>query len=110
MRAQLEQALAGRKVSAVEIASCELGNPALELAPDHAAVRACQRALVELGMPSEISVGSFGTDAGVFARVGLPSIVLGPGAIEQAHTAREHVPVSEVEQMTELLIELLSTP
>ena len=110
VRAQIEQALAGRKVSDVEIASCELGKPALELAPDHAAVRACQRALGELGMPSEISVGSFGTDAGVFAQVGLPSIVLGPGAIEQAHTAREHVPVSEVEQMTELLIELLSTP
>jgi acetylornithine deacetylase len=38
----------------------------------------------------------FGSDASKLARVGIPSIVLGPGSIDQAHTADEFVLVDEV--------------
>jgi acetylornithine deacetylase len=40
----------------------------------------------------------FGSDASKFARVGIPSIILGPGRIEQAHTAEEYVELEEVEK------------
>jgi acetylornithine deacetylase len=38
----------------------------------------------------------FGSDASKLVRIGIPSIVLGPGSIDQAHTADEFVPTDEV--------------
>lgn len=38
----------------------------------------------------------FGTDAAVYAMNGIPSIVFGPGSIDQAHTKDEWVPLDEV--------------
>lgn len=40
----------------------------------------------------------FGSDASKFARAGIPSIIMGPGSIEQAHTADEYVELEEVEK------------
>lgn len=108
VRSQLESILEREGLTGIDIASCELGKPALETAEDHPAVRSCQNALARVGLETEPSSGTFGTDAGVFASVGVPSVVLGPGSIEQAHTAREHVPVAEIDAMTEVLVELLS--
>ena len=48
------------------------------------------------------------TDAGVFAARGVPGVVLGPGSIEQAHTARERVPLHEVEAMAAIFESLLT--
>ena len=48
-----------------------------------------------------------GTDAGVFARAGIPGVVLGPGSIDVAHTSREFVPISEVEIMVRIFERLL---
>ena len=109
VRSQIETILAREGLSGVDIASCELGKPPLETAEDHPAVRSCQNALASVGLATDPSFGTFGTDAGVFSSVGIPSVVLGPGSIEQAHTAREHVPIAEIEAMTELLVELLSS-
>jgi acetylornithine deacetylase len=39
----------------------------------------------------------YGSDASKFSRAGVPSIVLGPGSIDQAHTAEEWVVLDEVE-------------
>ncbi len=40
----------------------------------------------------------YGSDASKLSRAGIPSIVLGPGSIDQAHTADEWVAVEEVER------------
>ena len=45
--------------------------------------------------PAPVGV-PFGSDASKLARIGIPSIVLGPGSIDQAHTADEFVPIDEV--------------
>src|SRR5262249_45666747 len=34
---------------------------------------------------------AYGTEAGLFAAAGIPSVVIGPGSIEQAHKADEYV-------------------
>lgn len=81
--------------------------PALGTPDDHPAVRACQRALPG-GAPSAPVGVAFGTDAGVFAAHGIPGIVMGPGSIQLAHTARESVPVSEVEAMAAFFTGLLA--
>lgn len=44
----------------------------------------------------------FGTDAAVYSLHGIPSIVFGPGSIEQAHTKDEWVPLDEVATATEI--------
>jgi acetylornithine deacetylase len=42
---------------------------------------------------------AFGTEAGLFDRVaGIPSVVIGPGSIAQAHTADEWIEVAELER------------
>jgi acetylornithine deacetylase len=41
---------------------------------------------------------SYGTEAGFFQRAGIPSIVCGPGSIEQAHRPDEYVPLAQLHQ------------
>jgi acetylornithine deacetylase len=40
---------------------------------------------------------AFGSDASKFARAGVPSVIFGPGSIDQAHTVDEFVNLEEVE-------------
>lgn len=40
----------------------------------------------------------FGSDASKFARLGIPTILFGPGSIDQAHAAVEYVECAEVEK------------
>ncbi|KAF1027327.1 MAG: Acetylornithine deacetylase [Burkholderia plantarii] len=40
---------------------------------------------------------AYGTEAGLFANAGIPSIVCGPGDIEQAHKPNEYVELSQIE-------------
>ena len=39
---------------------------------------------------------AYGTEAGLFALAGVPSIVCGPGNIEQAHKANEYVSLEQL--------------
>jgi acetylornithine deacetylase len=67
--------------------------------PVGAAIATCaSRALKEAGLDGSPVGVPFGSDASKFARVGIPSIILGPGRIEQAHTAEEYVELEEVEK------------
>ena len=110
-RAEFEQALSDAGVSdSVELASCTLEKPTLSTAPDHPAVTCCARALSAAGQAGEVGQVAFGTDAGVFEAAGLPGVVLGPGSILRAHTAREYVETDQVEAMVDFFVELLSSP
>jgi acetylornithine deacetylase len=39
---------------------------------------------------------AYGTEAGLFARAGIPSVVCGPGDIEQAHKPNEYVSLAQL--------------
>jgi len=104
---ELRQALEQHGVANTEVAWCRVMKPALGTPDQHPAVRACQRALAVGAAADPVGV-AFGTDAGVFAESGIPGIVMGPGSIELAHTARESVPVAEVEAMADFFIRLLT--
>jgi acetylornithine deacetylase len=71
------------------------------------AVRSCLAALDAAGLAPRTDIAAFATDGGIFADRGIPSVVLGAGSIEQAHTAREFVPVAEVEAMSRVYRRLL---
>jgi acetylornithine deacetylase len=59
----------------------------LEPEPDSEAVKIVQ----ELTGGNSTEVVSFGTEAGLFARAGISSVLCGPGSIEQAHKPDEFV-------------------
>lgn len=54
------------------------------------------------GRRSDIVGVPYGTDAWVFAAVGIPTVVIGPGSIAQAHTEDEWISVAELERGVEV--------
>ena len=56
---------------------------------------------------------AYGTEAGQFQEAGIPSVVCGPGSIEQAHRANEYVSleqVSECERFISRVVKSLTVP
>jgi acetylornithine deacetylase len=56
----------------------------------------------EHGRTSEMVGVPFGTDAAAISAAGVPTVVFGPGSIEQAHTADEFIVIDELELATEI--------
>ncbi|MEM9427898.1 MAG: acetylornithine deacetylase [Pseudomonadota bacterium] len=51
---------------------------------------------------------AFGTEAGLFAEAGIPSVVIGPGDIARAHKADEYVEIAELEACGRFLSRLVA--
>ncbi|MBM3501826.1 MAG: M20 family metallopeptidase [Armatimonadetes bacterium] len=83
-----------------------LRDPPMEIADDAPWPRAVLAAARSVGT-SETAAVHYGTDASKFAEAGMPSVVLGPGNIAQAHTAEEWVEVEEVRAATAIYGRLL---
>jgi acetylornithine deacetylase len=78
--------------------------PTLMCPPDVPVVAELQRTL---GSPRGRNV-SFGTEAGLFAQaLGVPCVVCGPGAVEQAHKPDEYIELSELAACDAFLARLL---
>jgi acetylornithine deacetylase/succinyl-diaminopimelate desuccinylase-like protein len=60
------------------------------------------------GHPSELVGVPYGTDAWVFASHEIPTVILGPGSITQAHTEDEWISVEELERGVEVFRRLAS--
>jgi acetylornithine deacetylase len=70
----------------------------LETPADCAIVAHTARVLKEMGLDPRPCGVPFGSDASKLSAVGIPSIILGPGSIEQAHTVDEFVEIEQVEK------------
>ncbi len=66
--------------------------PAFLAAPDDPAVRLAQR----LSGSQDTTLVAFGTEAGLFQRAGISTVVCGPGFIDQAHQADEYVSLEQL--------------
>ena len=78
--------------------------PGLETPPDAAVV---EFVAALTGNRECIKVG-FGSEAGLFSgRLGIPSVVCGPGSIDQAHKPDEFIAVDQVERCDAMLDALL---
>jgi len=51
---------------------------------------------------------AYGTEAGLFALAGIPTVVIGPGSIDQAHKADEYIAVSQLEACSAFLGRLIA--
>lgn len=108
VRAELEQALAASGAAdCVAIERCDLMKAPLGTAEDAPALLACQEALRRHGLETAPGTVAFGTDGGILEAEGIPSVVMGPGSIDQAHTADEWVETAQVEAMCELFVTML---
>ena len=54
--------------------------------------------ILQLTGKNEILGVAFGTEAGLFDDAGIPSVVFGPGHIDQAHKPDEFVAISQLEE------------
>ena len=61
----------------------------------------------ELTGTSEIGKVSYGTEASQFQRYGIPSVVCGPGSIDQAHRPNEYIEVAQVAACERFIAKLL---
>jgi len=50
---------------------------------------------------------AYGTEAGLFQKAGVPSVICGPGNIEQAHRPDEYVSLDQIEQCEKFLMSLI---
>ncbi|MEO6787186.1 MAG: M20 family metallopeptidase [Chthoniobacteraceae bacterium] len=69
---------------------------ALETAADSAPAKLASAVLTEMGLDGTPGGVPFGSDASKLSRQGIPSLIIGPGSIDQAHAAVEFVEVAEV--------------
>ncbi|MBB6579402.1 acetylornithine deacetylase [Comamonas odontotermitis] len=76
--------------------------PPLE-ASEQAAITALVRALTADQSTRKVA---YGTEAGLFQNVGIPTVVCGPGNIEQAHKPNEFVEISQLEACERFLRKL----
>lgn len=75
-----------------------LEDEALETSPDEGVVRTAGAVLDSMGLDAGVRGVPFGSDASKLSRAGIPTIVFGPGSIDQAHAAVEYVETAVVEQ------------
>jgi acetylornithine deacetylase len=50
---------------------------------------------------------SYGTEAGLFQRAGIPTVICGPGSIEQAHRPNEFVSLEQLAQCEAFMLRLI---
>jgi acetylornithine deacetylase len=66
--------------------------PAFQAPPGDPAVALAQR----LAGSPQTALVAFGTEAGLFQRAGIPTVICGPGSIAQAHQADEYVSLAQL--------------
>ena len=90
-----------------EVAPPFVDSSAMDVPADADVVRAMSGICAARGMPGEPMGVPFGSDATKMVNIaGIPTIVFGPGSIDQAHAADEHVEVAQVVRAAEMLAEL----
>jgi acetylornithine deacetylase len=74
----------------------------LQTDPESLAVQTMTGVLSSLGLESQLMGVPFCSDASKFGAIGIPSIIFGPGSIDQAHAAVEYVDCEQVKLATDI--------
>jgi acetylornithine deacetylase len=83
----------------------ELYNVVPPLMPD--ATSAAEQLIRHLTGLNQSGVVSFGTEAGLFQEAGMPTVVFGPGSIEQAHQPDEFIEISQLQDCIDFGCQLI---
>ena len=79
-------------------------SPSLKLPRSHPAVRLAESVS---GFPSEVA--PYGTEAALYAQHGIPSVVLGPGNLKQAHIVDEFVELDEARKALSIYTRMIDS-
>lgn len=74
---------------------------AMETPENEPVVRISSKVLESIGLEPEPIGVPFGCDCTKLSRAGIPSVIFGPGSIDQAHAAVEYVEIEQVEKALE---------
>ncbi|MGH8560309.1 MAG: acetylornithine deacetylase [Methylococcales bacterium] len=102
LKHRLQNVLADDPRLSLAIESLFEGLPAFETASDSPFVQTCE-ALT--GYPS--GAVAFGTEAPYFSRLGMETVIIGPGSIDQAHQPDEFLPMNQIQPAIELIRNLV---
>jgi acetylornithine deacetylase/succinyl-diaminopimelate desuccinylase-like protein len=80
-----------------------LVSPGLSDELSHTLAAQLSETIRRCGAPGRCVGVPYGTDAPAFAAAGIPTVIFGPGSIEQAHTADEWVAIEQLRAATEIL-------
>lgn len=69
--------------------------------PSSSVVRTAKSVLRAIGGNADPVGVPFGSDASKLGRAGIPTIIFGPGSIDQAHAAVEYIELKQVQQASE---------
>lgn len=97
--------LSQRLPSTVEIEHADpfLASPGLSDAGNSELAQCLNRVVQSHGAPGERLGVPYGTDAPAYDRVGIPTVVFGPGSIAQAHTCDEWIEIEQLNRATDIL-------
>jgi acetylornithine deacetylase len=98
MAERLHETLAAYPRLRVEAAPLFDGVPAFATPADASLVQDCERLS---GLPAEAV--AFGTEAPFLTQLGIETVVMGAGNIEQAHQPNEYLPLAQIPPMVETL-------
>jgi len=85
-----------KKINEVPPLRAETGSPAETLC-------------LSLAQTNETFAVSYGTEAGLFQQMNIPTVICGPGDIEQAHKPNEYISLSQVSACEEFIDRLIET-
>ncbi|WP_058534026.1 acetylornithine deacetylase [Legionella saoudiensis] len=103
---QLEPALHEEQAIAKVVLDTIANAPGLDTPPTEVLVRAAQAAS---NSPELLKV-AYATEAGLFQQAHIPTIVCGPGSIEQAHRADEFVTLEQLQRCEQFIRDILHSP
>jgi tripeptide aminopeptidase len=78
------------------------------LPPDDLVVKIARKAAKDIGLQSLLRPSGGGSDANVFNKKGLPSVVLAVG-MEKVHTIEEYILIKELKNATEYILSIIKT-
>lgn len=83
-------------VTARNVQPLLLVDEALDTPPETTVAQVAAQTLAAMGLNAELCGVPYGSDASKLSRAGIPSIVFGPGSIDQAHAADEFIETDQV--------------
>jgi acetylornithine deacetylase len=98
-----------RGIDGWEFVPPHLAASGLDVAQDHPLVVALSAAIRKETGAVAVESAHYATDAGVYARAGIPSVVFGPGNITQAHTKDEWISLDELAHASHIIHAMITT-
>jgi tripeptide aminopeptidase len=78
------------------------------LSPDEQVVKIATKAAKDIGLQSLLRPSGGGSDANIFNKKGIPSVVLAVG-MEKVHTIEEYILIKELKNATEYILSIIKT-